>query len=83
MRSERQGKRSGRGDSGIGCQRRDRDECQSDLDGGVNRFGGDNLPIPFSIERRHRLVEWEENGEQCFGRKTSDVRVEAVEVKGI
>ena len=39
--------------------------------------------ISFSIERRHRLVEREENGEQSFGRETSDVRVEAMEVKGV
>ena len=65
------------------CRRRDRDGRQSDLNGGVGRFRGDNLPVPLLIERRHRLIEWEENGEQCLSRKTSEVGVEAVEVKGV
>ena len=82
-RGERCGERGGGGDCSTRRQRRDRDGRQSDLDGGVDRFGGDNFPVPLLVERRHRLIEREENGEQCLGRKTGEVGVEAVEVKGV
>ena len=39
--------------------------------------------IPFPVERRHQLVEREEDGEQSFGMETSDVGVEAMEVEGV
>ena len=39
--------------------------------------------ISFSVKRGHGQIEREEDGEQSFSRETSDVCVEAVEVKGV